>query len=368
MSTPRINYAARMTRAAVRSGAFSASPFVLVDVGASGGIEDCWRVFDPFFKAYGFDPLVKEVERLNQAEPSSDIRYFAYYVGDRGYDTLYPPSLASDARLGWSDQVYERTSAVRAQKLLSMSFTQRFNNEDPEIRFTDQRTSLDEFFTQTPEASIDFIKVDTDGHDYEVLLGARQTVAEKQVLGLLIECQLHGVTHPHSNLFSNIDRLMREQGLSLFDFEIYRYSRAALPGRFVYDIPAQTHQGQVVWGDALYLRDITAPGHDQRWGDLPPSKLLKLACLHELFGMPDCAAELLLQRREALHGLTDIDRALDVLASTMDPSSEGYRAHDTKFERSPQSFFPGAQGLGAAAPRRVLSALARRLRRLGGPR
>jgi len=366
MSTPRINYSAPMTRAAVRRGVLSSTPFVLVDVGASGGIEQCWQVFDPFLTAYGFDPLVKEVERLNQAEPSSDIRYYAYFVGDSGYDSLFPPSLAGDAVLGWSDQVYERTSAVRAQQLMSMSFTQRFNNEDPEILVTDARTSLDDFFARTPVPTIDFIKVDTDGHDYEVVLGARRTVAQKQVLGLLIECQLHGVGHPHSNLFSNIDRLMREQGFSLFDLEIYRYSRAALPGHFVYEIPAQTHEGQVVWGDALYLRDVTAPGYDQRWTALEPSKLLKLACLHELFGMPDCAAEVLVQRRETLRHLIDIDQSLDMLANEMDPHSGGYRDHTARFEQSPRSFYPARSGHSLSSPRRLMSALARRMRRLAG--
>jgi len=363
MSTPRINYAARMTNAVAGRGALTSTPFILVDVGASGGIEQCWRVFAPSLKAYGFDPLVKEVERLNQVEPSPDIRYFAYFVGDPGYGELYPPSFASDSVLGWSDQVYERTSAVRAQQLMSMSFTQRFNNEDPEIRLADQRTSLDEFFTHTHTPYVDFIKVDTDGHDYEVLLGARQTMAQKHVLGLLVECQLHGVRHPHSNLFSNIDRLLREQGFSLFDFEIYRYSRAALPGHFVYEIPAQTHEGQVVWGDALYFRDVTAAGYDQRWGALEPSKLLKLACLHELFGMPDCAAELLLQRRDALSGLVDVDHALDILANEMDPGSRGYRDRQARFEQSPKSFFPAPRRRPAPSLRSMLGALARRVRK-----
>ena len=67
----------------------------------------------------------------------------------------------------------EPTSAVRAQKLMSMSFAQRCNNEDSEIRFTNRRTSRDEFFARVAESSIDLIKGDTDGHDYEVLLGAR---------------------------------------------------------------------------------------------------------------------------------------------------------------------------------------------------
>jgi hypothetical protein len=367
MSTPRINYAAPFTRSLLARGVFASSPFVLADVGASGGIEDYWRVFQPHLKAFGFDPLLKEVERLNQIEPSADVRYYPYFVGEPSYEQLFPPAISGDPVLGWSDQVYERTSAVRAQKILSMSFTQRFNNEDPEILLTDQRTSLDDFFSRTPTDTIDFIKVDTDGHDYEVLLGARLTMADKQVLGFLVESQLHGVAHQHSNVFSNIDRLMREHGFSLFDFEIYRYSRAVLPGHFVYKIPAQTHEGQVVWGDALYLRDITAPGYEDRWGSLDKYKLLKLACIEEIFGLPDCAAEVLQMNRDVLKADVDIQASLNVLAQEMDPTSTSFREHNEKFQSSPKAFYPARTSPGPArlegpGLRRTLG----RLRRLLG--
>jgi FkbM family methyltransferase len=367
MGMPRINYSAPFTRSVSARGVFASCPFVLADVGASGGIEDYWRVFQPHLKAFGFDPLLKEVERLNQIEQSEDVRYYPYFVGEPSYEQLFPPALSGDPVLGWSDEVYERTSAVRAQQILSMSFTQRFNNEDPEILITDKRTSLDNFFSRTPTDTVDFIKVDTDGHDYEVLLGARQTMAEKQVLGFLIECQLHGVAHQHSNVFSNIDRLMRQQGFSLFDFEIYRYTRAALPGHFVYDIPAQTHEGQVVWGDALYLRDVTARGYEDRWGSLDNYKLLKLACIEEIFGLPDCAAEVLQMRRDVLEADVDIQASLNVLAHEMDPASTSFREHNQKFQSSPKAFYPAKASPSAVRLQRPgLRGTLGRLRRLLG--
>jgi hypothetical protein len=56
---------------------------------------------------------------------------------------------------------------------------------------------------------------------------------------------------------------------------------------FEYDFYAQTLFGQPHQGDAVYLRDLAAP----HLGDLAHSyadeKLLKLACLYELFGLPD---------------------------------------------------------------------------------
>jgi FkbM family methyltransferase len=335
-----------------------------VDVGASGGIEQYWRAFEPDLTAFGFEPLVKECERLNSLERTSKVKYLPYFVGDEAYDSLFPPSIAADPILGWSDDVYPRTSAVLAQKLMSMSFTQRFNNENPEIVFTSQKTSLDNFFSTTKIDTVDFVKVDTDGHDYEVLTGARKIAAEKQVLGFFVECQLHGISHPHSNLFSNIDRLMRELGFSLFDIEVYRYSRAALPGHFVYDIPAQTREGQVVWGDALFLRDITADGYESHWLTLPPLKLLKLVCLHELFGMPDCAAEILLKHQAGLKVLADPAPILDMLTQVIDPAHSRFSEYLSKFNHSPKSVYPQAPVDSPPRSRRFKSALVKRLRRI----
>jgi FkbM family methyltransferase len=329
-----------VTKFLVQADVFRSSPFVLVDVGASGGIEQHWRVFEPYLTAFGFEPLVKECERLNNLEQSSAVRYLPFFVGDENYDKLLPPSVVADPKLGWNNDVYPRTSAVRAQNLMSMSFTQRFNNEDPEIILTDQRTSLDRFFATSDTDTVDFVKVDTDGHDYEVLSGARRLASDKEILGFFVECQLHGINHPHANVFANIDRLMRELGFSLFDFEIYRYTRAALPGHFVYDIPAQTHEGQVLWGDALFLRDVTADAYESRWLALPPLKLLKLICLHEIFGMPDCAAEILLKQGDKLKILAEPAPLLDMLTQEIDPAHTSYHEYNAKFDESPQSFYP----------------------------
>jgi FkbM family methyltransferase len=367
MGTPRICYAAPLTRQVASSGILAADPFVVVDVGASGGIEQHWRLFQPHLQSYGFDPLVKECQRLNHEETNENVRYFDAFVGAERYGELYPPHVAADPVLGWSNQPFARTSAARAQALQSVSYQQQINN-DPEVILTTNRISLDAFFAERAGAGVDFIKIDTDGHDYEVLAGADEVIRNRGVLGLFVECQFHGITHLHSNLFSNIDRYLRERGFSLFDLEVYRYTRGVLPGHFVWRIAAQTREGQVLWGDALYLRDVSAPGYDARWAPaLDPTKLVKLACLFEIYGMPDCAAELLLQRGSVLNRHLDVPAALDLLTREIEPAAEGYHRHNERFQRRPEDFHPGVgqEGVTTAIPqlKTVLSAIKRRLGR-----
>lgn len=359
MDTPRLNLAAAITRELAQQGCFADAPFVLADVGVSGGIPSYWRQFEPHLGAFGFDTLVRECERLNQAERNPGVHYFDRFVGWDSYREQFPEAIASDTHQGWTNQPFPRSSAARLQKAQIAPAAQYYNNDNPELIYTTQRTSLDAFFAERPGVRVDFIKIDTDGQDYEILCGARRLLDEHHVLGLLVEVQFHGISHPHANLFANVDRLLREHGFSLFDLETYRYTRADLPGHFVYRLAAQTREGQVLAGDALYLRDVAAPGYEKRWGGpLPNAKLLKLACLFEIFGMPDCAAELLELKRSQLSGKVDVAKLLDLLATELHPGIGSYAEVNRQFGATPERFYPA---LPVRFLRRVLPASLYRL-------
>src|SRR5262249_43176384 len=62
-------------------GAFRHDPFVLIDVGCSGGIESIWRECGDNLVAHGFDPMIDECERLQAAERFRGVKYHARYVG-----------------------------------------------------------------------------------------------------------------------------------------------------------------------------------------------------------------------------------------------------------------------------------------------
>jgi hypothetical protein len=185
------------------------------------------------------------------------------------------------------------------------------------------------------------VKIDTDGSDYQVLLGAQALLMRAPVLGVAIECQFHGLVHDADNIFSNIDRLLRRLGFSLFDIEVYRYSRAALPKPFVYRIPAQTFQGQALAADALYLRDASESEYETRWAlSLTERKILKLACLFEIFGLEDCAAELLARYRDRLSSLVDVDGCLELITPEFKGKKVSYRRYNELFDEHPDAFFP----------------------------
>ena len=151
---------------------------------------------------------------------------------------------------------------------------------------------------------------------------------------------MHGGCHPYSNTFANIDRLLREWGFTLFDIDLWRYSRRSLPDKFYYKLTGQTVTGQVQWGDAVYFRDLARPDYEKMHGLAAGlTKRIRLACLFELFGLPDCSAQILVQLHEQT-GDRLFSTLLDELVKHYRASRLSYSKFLEDFDSDPKRFYP----------------------------
>jgi FkbM family methyltransferase len=332
--TERNNDDPKLTRLLVGRGTFVNDPMFVVDVGASGGLDSYWYEFRDQLEAIGFDPLVSEVERLD-AGAERGVRYVAAWVTCR----------SPFAQRGLpSTHFFSRTSAARAAEIAGLDFSREHYNAGAAIVHASARIVLDEYFEAVDRTRIDFLKVDTDGGDYDVLRGADEILRSGRVLGLAVEAQFHGTVSADANLFANIDLYLRERGFSLFDLDVRRYSRAALPAAFEYEIPAQTITGQVSWADAIYFRDLGDPHYESTWGFEPtPIDIYKLIALFEIFGLADCSAELVLKYGEHLGEGRTRSMLLDVLAAEQTDGRETYDEVQRRFARDALSRFSSAR-------------------------
>ena len=83
----------------------------------------------------------------------------------------------------------------------------------------------------------------------------------------------------------------------------------------------------------LYFRDLGDPDYEQRWGFFPTSEdVLKLACFYELFGLLDCAAELILKYAALFRGQLDCGELLDILATEQTGRRTSHAALIREFE------------------------------------
>jgi FkbM family methyltransferase len=350
--TSRTNDSPELTRELVSRRVFADDPLFVVDVGASRGIDRYWAAFGDQLRAVGFDPLVAEVDRLNAAARPG-VRYEAAWV------TRRDPAASTTDR---STQFFQRTSAVRAAEVSSLDYIRQHFNAGAPIERTDTRIVLDDYFARDERDSVDFLKVDTDGGDFDVLRGAEEMLRDGGILGLAVEAQFHGLVDRESNLLSNVDLYLRDLGFGLFDLEVYRYSRSALPSEFALELPAQTVTGQVSWGEAFYFRDLGDPRYESMWGFRPTAvDLFKLMCLFEIFGMPDCAAELILEHGQLLGDERTGTELLDILAAQQVGAETTYADLLHGFDADARRrFSPGTPSGGV--PQRGATSLGRRIR------
>jgi FkbM family methyltransferase len=362
--------------------------FCLVDVGVSGGIYEDWRRWGGSLKGLGVDAITEEVERLQREESLSQFKYVAARVShpntqpvahSRTTYALHRTSAYLGATLllqlgkkkalssGFVDRCRAWLPAMisghalefakvrdEAIKGSSVPVEANYSNvtdprEDPFYRFYQDRFSrhapsttvasrtadLDTLVSEAGLSTVDFLKIDTDGFELDVLLGANQTLAT--TIGVEVEVQFQGPVHDQANVFCNIDRKLREQGFFLARLEPWSYGRSALPRQFKYQIPAQTVGGPLAWGDALYLREPSGLKSEQAFVELRPEvfkqKLQVLALICDMYDLEDLAAEAILESPQLFE--VDNHTMLDFLAAKLFGDGTSYASLVAAFAKNP---------------------------------
>jgi FkbM family methyltransferase len=323
-----------MTDLVRERGVFDRHPFVLIDVGCSGGIAAAWRAFGRSLIAHGYDPDVAACEEAQAREPFPHVRYHAGSVGLPESHPFVQRRRAEAAN--WPDtNIWGRVTAGHmAQKL--------GGGNDAEPADPGRILGVDDIVREEGLTTVDFLKVDVDGPDLDVLESGRAELDDRQVLGVAVEVNWFGSANPNELTFHNTDRFMRQLGYALFGVTVRRYSRTDLPARFTRELYAETEFGQPYQGDAIYVRDLAAPYAQDLAVAYPAEKLLKLACIYELIGVPDCAAEVLNRFVPRLLAFGDIEPLLDALTPPLLGEQLTYRQYISRFEDEPDLFLPSA--------------------------
>lgn len=320
--------------------AFENDPFVLMDVGCSGGISQVWREFGNDLVAYGFDPQQSECRRLQAAEPDPRIEYVPSYVGLRSDHELVRRRAAQDQRIFQHFNPWNRLSVAAASRLNAQVAPQAQPIFE-DVVAPSRTVGIAEFVEERQIGSVDFIKIDVDGTDLDCVVSAEPIVRSRKVLGFAVEVNWTGSYLDTDNTFHNIDRQLRQMGFSLVSVTQRHYSREHLPAPFLYEILAQSPWGQPIQGDAIYLRDAASVHDGLIWGSpLSPTKLLKLVVLADMFALPDLAAEILVTKRQLLETRVDVDRLLDAITPLYRGQKVSYADYVGAFRQDPANFLP----------------------------
>jgi len=244
------------------------NPFRLVDIGARGGISEVWKVFNPLLQFVGFDSDTDKsfiIPKLLSNEKSKRRFYLLDYPQSSSF---YLPD-------------YNFTNRLRDSQMLQLK---------SEIEL--ETSTLDEY-----DLKPDFLKIDAEGAELDILLGSHETL--KYLIGLEVEVCFfqQRIKQP---VFSDIDTFLRSQGFNLYNMRLLRYPRKpVVKGNYHL---GNISKGQIISAHCVYFRDLI-PILNQCSKD----KILKQACLLDLFECPDCAVELLMYSdNKDLAGLVDV--------------------------------------------------------------
>ncbi len=201
---------------------------VVADVGAASGPEESWQSLAPYVHFVTFDP----VERSETTSGESGKTHFGVgLAAEKGSALLY---LTKDA---------DASTLYRVNTHLINDF---HIHEGLEIVGSTQieLDSLDNCLSGRSGLMPDFLKIDVEGADLDVLRGARKTLAQS-VLAVKVEVSFVE-RHVGAPLFGETDGFLRVNGFILSHLSNEYWIRRNLVYGF-------TSQPQLIWGDAIYF-------------------------------------------------------------------------------------------------------------------
>ena len=285
------------TRWMVSSGALR-EPFVVIDVGVLGGENPRWHFLGDHLVVHGFDAIREGVDKLTARNANaSNKRYHWLAIGheDGEREFFFKPSNPTNS-----------------------SF---YRVPDPELqsRIVPMRR-LDTLLEEGVIPGADFLKVDVEGFEGSVLLGASKLLASG-VLGVESETNFStSPTYPKTH-FGMIQEVLLQQGMFVLDINFNRVPRAAYQqARKHRNLPQMPSEGcgKPATLNVLFCRDLTA----ERDGSLyypqvppPPSidQILKAMSIYELHGLNDIAVDTAVKFSAELGRRLDVDHAVDLL-------------------------------------------------------
>lgn len=334
--------------AAFIAGSLSSEPFTFIDIGCSGGIDPAWRIFGDRLRAVAFDASIDECERLARAETHPNVRYVAGFVGLPA-DHPFARHAAGKERLVRNP--FWRTSAGRISKLKSEQLRNATLEEKlhhnawnmTKLADPDKPVVVPEILKELGWSDVDFLKIDIDGPDFDVLHSFDGKFDDLSLLAARLEVNLVGGTEDWQPVFHNTDRFMRGRGFELLALDVRTYAMSALPSPFAITAPAQTVTGRPFQAEAFYARDPAGPDWRSYATSMRPEKIAKLAAIFSVWNLPDSAAEILVDLRHSLHGIIDVDVGLELLAGQAQADAHAalsYKDYIAAFEAGSARFFP----------------------------
>lgn len=225
-------------------------PLKVVDVGCRWGFSDAWAPLGRGVSLVGFDPDAAECERLSKLTPDGrDVRYVPVALG-----AVAGPSTLHLTREPACSSLYPPDEGVIARRPMLDLAT-------PVGTTTVMLSTLDGWAEAERCGPIDFLKLDTQGSELDILRGGERVLRE--VRALEVEVEFNPI-YRGQPLFGDVDAFLRRQGFVLWRLgQLVHYGMAGAHSAFPVpdhqafdgrDVHYEAQGGQLTWGHAYFVR------------------------------------------------------------------------------------------------------------------
>ena len=240
---------------------------VIVDIGASGGIDPRWGKTTEFYTGILFEPDPREFNALkknsdnnlivlNSALADSKKEVEFHLCKKQMVSSIYPPNF---------------------NLLNKFPEAERFNVEKIIHLNTD---TLDNQLKKEGINEVDFIKIDTQGYELSILKGSSGCI--ENVIGLEVEVEFEPI-YIGQPLFSEVDSYVKNKGFILIDLKRYFWKRNDNKN-------TGSSKGQIMFGDALYFK---SPEKILSISSISQEKIIRAIFVYLSYGYIDLSQVLL---------------------------------------------------------------------------
>lgn len=223
--------------------------FVIVDVGCRWGFAD--KFLNTNSILYGFDPDEEECKRIE--------------MGYKGYNVKVVPSALAEEE-GVKTLFHTKEPACSSFYKPNKYLTENFPSLEcaKEVGSSEIfATTLDKWAIREDIKNIDYMKLDTQGSELDILMGGIKIL--NTIRAIEIEVEFNPI-YDGQHLFSDVDLFMRSNGFTLWKlsnmvhyFDINNKIPEIGEDKVFYgDYNTKsfvTHGGQLFWADAHYVKN-----------------------------------------------------------------------------------------------------------------
>lgn len=226
------------------------SLLVILDIGCRWGFAERFESALSSFRIFGFDPDEAECDRLRERYQGKPVE-------------IVPLALAGKpgTRALFITEEPACSSLLKPDPTLTTTYP-ALGCAREQHQSTIETTTLDHWARSAGLQGADYIKVDTQGSELEILKGGKKVL--QSVRALEVEVEFNPI-YQNQPLFSDVDLFLRKQGFMLWKYSnLVHYSR--YPERkkplfddvICYDDDGRVHYqasgGQLFWANAHYVR------------------------------------------------------------------------------------------------------------------